>query len=110
MHQESWVGSINLDKHHVKLICFKFIKCPQCRTIEHFFPSCPLMKNWIIKKETRGETALSPATIGGVNLVLNILMNQKQAHTYLPTLMKLERFIPKTVINVVLLFLTFIWI
>ncbi len=54
---ESWIGAINLDEDHVKILRSLF-KCPQCHTNTHTFPSCPLLKHWHIKKKTR--TDISP--------------------------------------------------
>ncbi len=55
IHSESWIGAINLDEEHVKILRSLF-KCPQCRTNNHTFPSCPLLKNWVIKKKVRSDT------------------------------------------------------
>ncbi len=48
MHPEAWIGAINLSEDFVKKLRSLF-KCPQCRTNDHTLPSCPLMKNWVIK-------------------------------------------------------------
>jgi hypothetical protein len=50
MHKESWVGAVNLQEDFFKQLRQMF-KCVQCRTNDHTLPSCPLMKNWIIKKK-----------------------------------------------------------
>lgn len=41
-------------------------KCPQCRTNNHTFPSCPLLKNWIIKKKVRSDSPQDTSTSGAV--------------------------------------------
>ena len=47
-------GAINLDEAHVKILRSMF-KCLQCCTNNHTFPSCPLLKNWVIKKKVRPD-------------------------------------------------------
>jgi len=48
LHSKAWIGAINLNEDHVKVLRSLF-KCPQCHTNNHTFPSCPLLKNWVIK-------------------------------------------------------------
>jgi len=62
-HAESWVGAINLDEDHVKQLRSLF-KCPLCRTNVHMFPSCPLLKNWVIKKKPRSDSPMDSSTSG----------------------------------------------
>jgi hypothetical protein len=50
MHKDSWIGAINLPEEYVKQLRQLF-KCVQCRSNEHTLTSCPLMKNWIIRKK-----------------------------------------------------------
>jgi hypothetical protein len=73
LHKESWVGAINLPEEKVKLLCQMF-KCVQCHSNDHTLPSCPLMKNWIIKKKPHQENipdkSSQPTNVGGVNSVL----------------------------------------
>lgn len=73
LHKESWVGAINLPEEQVKQICQMF-KCTQCRTNDHTLPSCPLLKNWIIKRKPRLDNNGNPdnhsKSVGGVNSVL----------------------------------------
>ncbi len=73
MHKEAWIGAVNLSEDHVKQLRQMF-KCAQCRSNEHTFPSCPLMKNWIIRKKPRNDTSSESdsvsRSIGGVNSVL----------------------------------------
>jgi len=52
LHSEPWIGAINLDEAHVKIIR-SLLKCPQCRTNNNTFPSCSSLKNWVIKKKVR---------------------------------------------------------
>jgi len=54
LHSDPWIGAINLDETHVKILRSMF-KCPQCRTNNHTFPSCPLLKNWVIKRKVRTD-------------------------------------------------------
>jgi hypothetical protein len=54
-HKESWVGAINLLEDHVKKL-HQMFKCVQCCTNDHTLPSCPFMKNWIIKKKLHQDT------------------------------------------------------
>jgi hypothetical protein len=74
-HKEPWVGTINLPEHFVKQLCQMF-KCVQCRSNDHTLPSCPLMKNWSIKKKPRSNTisdkdkTSKDSAIGGANSVL----------------------------------------
>jgi hypothetical protein len=72
-HKESWVGTINLLETYVKQLRSMF-KCVQCRSNDHTLPSCPLMKNWIIKKKPRPDTNTDKntkeSTVGGANSVL----------------------------------------
>jgi hypothetical protein len=49
MHQEAWVGAINLTEEQGRNLHSMF-KCPQCHCNTHTLPTCPLMKNWITKK------------------------------------------------------------
>jgi hypothetical protein len=78
IHKESWVGAINLSEDHVKKLRQMF-KCVQCRTNDHTLPSCPFMKNWIIKKkpcqDTNQDKTPKDTTIGGVNSVLASQIN-----------------------------------
>jgi len=54
LHSDPWIGAINLDEAHVKILRSMF-KCLQCCTNNHTFPSCPLLKNWVIKKKVRPD-------------------------------------------------------
>jgi hypothetical protein len=73
MHQDAWVGAINLPEDHVKQLQ-QMLKCVQCRTNDHTLPSCPLMKNWIIKKKLRtdhnNEQDSQSRSVGSVNSVM----------------------------------------
>jgi hypothetical protein len=65
LHSKAWIGAINLNEDHVKVLRSLF-KCPQCRTNNHTFPSCPLLKNWVIKKRVRPDPPLDSSTSGAV--------------------------------------------
>jgi hypothetical protein len=73
MHRDVGVAAINLSEDKVKLLCSMF-KCVQCCSNEHTFPSCPFMKNWILKKKVKPDansnSKIQSKTIGGVNSVL----------------------------------------
>jgi hypothetical protein len=62
---EPWIGGINLDEDHVKILRSMF-KCLQCRTNNHTFPSCPLLKHWIIKKKVRSDSPPDTSSSGAV--------------------------------------------
>jgi hypothetical protein len=64
-HSESWIGAINLDEEHVKIL-WSLFKCPQCRTNTHTFPSCPLLKHWYIEKKARTDIPPDLNTTGAV--------------------------------------------
>jgi len=64
-HPESWIGAINLNEDHVKMLRSIF-KCRQCRTNNHTFPSCPLWKHWVIKKKVCIDTPQDATTTGAV--------------------------------------------
>jgi hypothetical protein len=55
LHSESWIGARNLDEEHVKILHSLF-KCLQCCTNYHTFPSCPLLKNRVIKKKVLSDS------------------------------------------------------
>jgi hypothetical protein len=73
LHKDAWVGAINLPEDRVKQLRQMF-KCAQCRTNDHTLPSCPLLKNWIIKRKPRpdgsNDSDNSSRLVGGVNSVL----------------------------------------
>jgi hypothetical protein len=72
-HKDSWVGAINLPEAKVKLLCQMF-KCVQCNLNDHTLPSCPHMKNWVIKRKPHPDNTSDKSppetTVGGVNSVL----------------------------------------
>jgi hypothetical protein len=53
------------NEDHVKMLRSLF-QCPQCRTNNHTFPSCPLLKHWHIKKKNRSDTTPDINTTGAV--------------------------------------------
>jgi hypothetical protein len=65
-HSESWIGAINLNEDHVKMLQSLF-KCPLCRTNTHTFPSCPYLRNWVIKKKTRQDLSQESSQSGAVH-------------------------------------------
>ena len=73
MHKEPWFGAVNLPEDLVKQLRQMF-KCVQCRSNDHTLPSCPLMKNWIIKNKSRNDNNADSDShahhVGGVNSVL----------------------------------------
>ena len=50
MHQESWIGAINLTEEQGHKLWSMF-QCPQCHSNSHTLPTCPLMKHWTITKK-----------------------------------------------------------
>jgi hypothetical protein len=42
------------------------LKCQKCHTNSHTLPSCPFLKNWIIKKKPRPETPREKSTWNNV--------------------------------------------
>ncbi len=69
LHSEVWVGAINLDEEHVKILRSLF-KCPLCRTNTHTFPSCPLLKNWVLKKKVWSDNGPDIFTTDAVRSAL----------------------------------------
>ncbi len=73
MHKDPWIGAINLSEDRVKQLRQMF-KCAQCCTNDHTLPSCPLMKNWIIKRkahqDNHTESDTRSQSEGNVNSVL----------------------------------------
>jgi len=66
LHSEPWIGAINVDEAHVKILRSLF-KCPQCRTNNHTFPSCPLLKNWVIRKKVHSDSMPESQSCGAVS-------------------------------------------
>jgi hypothetical protein len=77
LHSEVWVGAINLDEEHVKILRSLF-KCPLCRTNTHTFPSCPLLKNWVIKKKVRSDNGPDISTTNAVRSALATALENVQ--------------------------------
>jgi len=79
MHEDAWVGAINLSEEKGKLLRSMF-KCVQCRTNDHTLPNCPLMKNGIVKKKQRDSNSSDPEsqsrTVGSVSSVSASLESQ----------------------------------
>jgi len=46
--------------------CSDLYSSPQCHTNNHTFPSCPLLKHWLIKKKVRNDTPPDTNTTGAV--------------------------------------------
>jgi hypothetical protein len=65
LHSDPCIGAINLDEAHVKILRSIF-KCPQCRTNNHTFPSCPIQKNWVIRKKVRPDSTPDSQPSGAV--------------------------------------------
>jgi hypothetical protein len=74
MHKESLVGTVNLSEDFIKQL-HQMFKCVQCCSNDHTLLSCPLMKNWIIKKKNPHLDNFNDSTsqarqVGSVNSVM----------------------------------------
>jgi len=66
LQSEPWIGAINLDEAHVKIIRSLF-EFTQCHTNNHTFPSCPFLKKWVIKKKVRTDSMQETSTSGALS-------------------------------------------